>query len=165
MNPADWVDGGVLPPQRLPPGVDAALAYLEQALGHVLYRRWTLADLKRAAPSLADAKHAHPAVFALLLEHDAAIEYWAHGRLHLAAAAAAPSPDTVLARALHAHRRRFHCLPDGTANNIDETGVTAGSECDGVSPSAEAPARPAPVPRAPTWWHWPRWSQRPAAIR
>ncbi|MBN3756232.1 integrase, partial [Paraburkholderia sp. Tr-20389] len=42
--------------------------YLEETLGHVLYRRWTLADLKRAAPSLADAKRAHPAVFALLLE-------------------------------------------------------------------------------------------------
>jgi site-specific recombinase XerD len=139
MKPADWIDTAVLPPQRLPSGVDATLAYLEQALGHVLYRRWTLADLKRAAPSLADAKRAHPAVFALLLEHDAAIEYWAHGRLHLAVAVGAPSPDTVLARVLHAHRRRFHCLPDGTANNIDETGVTAGSEGDGVSPSANAP--------------------------
>ncbi|MDR6476305.1 site-specific recombinase XerD [Paraburkholderia graminis] len=139
MTPADWVDAGVLPPQRLPPDVGAALAYVAEVLGHVVYRRWTLADLKRAAPSLADAKRAHPAVFALLLEHATAIEYWAHGRLHLAAAAAAPSADTVLARALHAHRRRFHCLPDGTANNMDETGVTAGSEGDGVSPSANAP--------------------------
>ncbi|TDN63952.1 tyrosine-type recombinase/integrase [Paraburkholderia sp. BL10I2N1] len=143
MTPADWIDAGVRPPQRLPPGVDAALAYLEEALGHAVYRRWTLADLKRAAPSLADAKHAHPAVFALLLEHDAAIEYWTQGRLHLAAAAAAPSPDAVLARALHAHRRRFRYLPDGTVNNTDRTGVSAGSESDGVIPSAEALTQPA----------------------
>lgn len=92
---------------------------------------------------LADAKRAHPAVFALLLECDAAIEYWAHGRLHVATAAAAPSPDTVLARAMHAHRRRFHCLPDGTANNMDETGVTAGSEGEGIVPPGDAPARAA----------------------
>ncbi|MGF6372955.1 integrase/recombinase XerC [Paraburkholderia sp. RAU6.4a] len=137
MTPADWVDAGLLPPQRLPPGVDAALAYLEEALGHVVYRRWTLAELKRAAPSLADAKRAHPAVFALLLEHDAAIEYWAHGRLHFVAAAAAPSPDSVLARVLHARRRRFCHLPDGTANSTDRPGVTAGSEGDGVVPPAD----------------------------
>ncbi|MEC5405989.1 tyrosine-type recombinase/integrase [Paraburkholderia sp. MPAMCS5] len=142
MKSADWIDAGVLPPQRLPSGVEAALAYLEQALGHVVYRRWTLADLKRAAPSLADAKHAHPAVFALLLEHDVAIEYWAQGRLHLAAAGAAPSPDTVLARVLHAHRRRFRHLPDGdTADAAGQRGepiVSAANEGDGAVTPAEA---------------------------
>jgi site-specific recombinase XerD len=142
MKAADWIDAGVLPPQRLPSGVDAALAYLEQALGHVLYRRWTLADLKRAAPSLADAKRAHPTVFALLLEHDVAIEYWARGRLHLATANHAPSPDTVLARVLHAHRRRFRDLPDGStadaAGQRGEPGESAGNEGDGAITPAEA---------------------------
>ncbi|MFM0469645.1 tyrosine-type recombinase/integrase [Paraburkholderia strydomiana] len=142
MKSADWIDAGVLPPQRLPSGVDATLAYLEQTLGHVLYRRWTLADLKRAAPSLADAKRAHPAVFALLLDHDVAIEYWAQGRLHLAAAGTAPSPDIVLARVLHAHRRRFRHLPDGdtadTAGQRGEPIVSAGNKGNGAVTPAEA---------------------------
>ncbi|CAG9235797.1 Integrase family protein [Paraburkholderia sabiae] len=111
MNPADWIDSGALPARRLPATVDAALAWLGEALGHPVYRRWTLTDLKRAAPSLADAKHAHPAVFALLLDHDVAIEYWAQRRLHLVDEATAPSADAVLARVLRAHRRRFRYLP------------------------------------------------------
>jgi site-specific recombinase XerD len=114
MTPADWIDTGALPVQRLPAGTDAALAYVAGVLGHPVYRRWTLADLKRAAPSLADAKRAHPAVFALLLEHDAAIEYWAHGRLHLAADGDAPAAEGVLVQVLRAHRRRFRYLPEGT---------------------------------------------------
>jgi site-specific recombinase XerD len=114
MTPADWIDTGALPVQRLPSCNDAALAYIAEVLGHPVYRRWTLADLKRVAPSLADAKRAHPAVFALLLEHDAAIEYWAHGRLHLVADDAAPTAEGVLVQVLRAHRRRFRYLPEGS---------------------------------------------------
>ncbi|CAD6552539.1 tyrosine-type recombinase/integrase [Paraburkholderia sabiae] len=114
MTPADWVDAGVLPARRLPPAIDAALAYVSEVLGHPVYRCWTLADLKRVSPSLADAKRVHPAVFALLLEHDAAIEYWAHGRLHLAPDGGAPAAEGVLAGVLRAHRRRFRYLPEGT---------------------------------------------------
>jgi site-specific recombinase XerD len=121
MNPADWIDSAALPAQRLPATVDAALAWLGEALGHPVYRRWTLTDLKRAAPSLADAKRAHPAVFALLLDHDVAIEYWAQGRLHLVDEATAPAADAVLARVLRAHRRRFRYLPQVPAP-IDESG-------------------------------------------
>jgi site-specific recombinase XerD len=120
MKPADWIDTGALPVQRLPSAIDAALAYVGEVLGHTVYRRWTLADLKRVAPSLADAKRAHPAVFALLLEHDAAIEYWSHGRLHLAADGTAPTADVVLARVLHAHRRRFRHLPEATADDTPD---------------------------------------------
>jgi site-specific recombinase XerD len=120
MTPADWIDTGALPVQRLPSAIDAALAYVGEVLGHPVYRRWSLADLKRVAPSLADAKRAHPAVFALLLEHDAAIEYWARGRLHLAADGAAPAADVILARVLHAHRRRFRHLPAATAEDAPD---------------------------------------------
>ncbi|MGF6855464.1 tyrosine-type recombinase/integrase [Paraburkholderia sp. CI3] len=113
MNPSDWLDTGCQPPQRLPGAVDAALAYLGHALGHLLYIRWTLTTLKRGCPSLSDAKREHPAVFALLLEHDAAIEYWERGRLRVVPEAAAPSAATVLGRTLRQHRRRFRpAVPD-----------------------------------------------------
>ncbi|MFP4889693.1 tyrosine-type recombinase/integrase [Paraburkholderia sp. EG304] len=118
MNPSDWLDTGCRPPQRLPGSVDAALAYLAHALGHPLYLRWTLSALKRGCPSLADAKREHPAVFALLLEHDTAIEYWERGRLKVVTEAAAPSATVVLERILRQHRRRFRpsaadAAPDG----------------------------------------------------
>ncbi|MBB5462626.1 tyrosine-type recombinase/integrase [Paraburkholderia sp. Cpub6] len=126
MNPSDWLDTGCRPPQRLPDSVDAALGYLAHALGHPLYCRWTLAALKRGCPSLADAKREHPAVFALLLEHDTAIEYWERGRLRVVPEVAAPSAATVLERALRQHRRRFRAAaPDDTAGNAREgTAVT-----------------------------------------
>jgi site-specific recombinase XerD len=125
MTPADWIDAGALPVQRLPSRTEAALAYVGEMLGHPVYRRWTLADLKRVAPSLAEAKRAHPAVFALLLEHDAAIEYWSHGRLRLAADDTAPTADVILTRVLRAHRRRFRYLPDALAD--DKTGIGRGT--------------------------------------
>ncbi|WP_035883589.1 tyrosine-type recombinase/integrase [Cupriavidus metallidurans] len=107
MNPADWIDTGAVPPRPLPATVDAALAYLAEALGHPVYAHWTLTRLKRRYGSLAEAKAAQPAVLTLLLAHDGAVEYWERGRLRTAPADQAPSPDTVLARLLHVHRRRF----------------------------------------------------------
>ncbi|MGF6875116.1 tyrosine-type recombinase/integrase [Paraburkholderia sp. MM5477-R1] len=115
MNPSDWLDTGCRPPQRLPASVDAALEYLAHALGHPLYCRWTLTALKRGCPSLADAKREHPAVFALLLGHDTAIEYWERGRLRVVPEAAAPSASTVLERVLRQHRRRFRAAAAGEA--------------------------------------------------
>lgn len=112
IHPTDWIDGGVAPPQRLPTKVDAALAYLADALGHVVYTRWTLAVVKRRFPSLADAKAAHPAVMRLLLDHPAVIEYWDRGRVRTVAADGAPTPETVLQRVLHAQRRRFRAAVD-----------------------------------------------------
>jgi integrase/recombinase XerC len=114
MNPADWIDTGVTPPRRLPDTVDAALAYLTDALGHVVYTRWTLAAIKRRYPSLADAKVTQPAVMRLLLDHNAAIEYWDRGRVRTVAASDAPAPYKILARVLHTHRRRFRAPQDGT---------------------------------------------------
>ncbi|MGF6732018.1 integrase/recombinase XerC [Paraburkholderia youngii] len=118
MNPSDWLDTGCQPPRRLPGSVEAALEYLAHALGHPVYLRWTLTALKRGCPSLADAKREHPAVFALLLGHDAAIEYWERGRLKVVPQAAAPSATVVLERVLRQHRRRFRqaatdAAPDG----------------------------------------------------
>jgi glutamine synthetase adenylyltransferase len=117
MNPSDWLDIGCRPPQRLPDSVEAALDYLAHALGHPLHTRWTLAALKRGCPSLADAKREHPAVFALLLEQDTAIEYWERGRLRVVPEAAAPPASTVLERTLRQHRRRFRpAAPDEGQN-------------------------------------------------
>ncbi|CAB3776400.1 hypothetical protein LMG28614_00207 [Paraburkholderia ultramafica] len=126
MNPSDWLDTGCRPPQRLPDTIDAALDYLAHALGHPLYLRWTLTALKRGCPSLADAKREHPTVFALLLEHETAIEYWERGRLRVVPEAAAPSASTVLERVLRQHRRRFRqTAADGTPHSAPVPTVVA----------------------------------------
>jgi integrase/recombinase XerC len=115
MNPSRWIDTAASPPQPLPDAIEAALDYLTSATGHPVYTRWTLSRLKRGCPSLADAKREHPTVFALLLEHEAAVEYWDRGRLRIVAAHDAPPPETILERVLHQHRRRFHEVADGRA--------------------------------------------------
>ena len=115
MNPAHWIDIAASPPQRLPDSIDAALDYVASTTGHPVYIRWTLSRLKRGCPSLADAKREHPAVFALLLEHDAAVEYWDRGRRRIVAADHAPAPEAILERVLHQHRRRFHRIVDRNA--------------------------------------------------
>ncbi|WP_233808660.1 tyrosine-type recombinase/integrase [Paraburkholderia sp. HP33-1] len=141
MNPSDWLDTGCRPPQRLPDSVDAALEYLTHALGHPLYTRWTLTALKRGCPSLADAKREHPAVFALLLEHDAAIEYWERGRLRVAPEASAPSDVTVLERTLRQHRRRFRpATPDEAQNSTPVTRAGAVSQDLAPLPAGVEPA-------------------------
>jgi integrase/recombinase XerC len=115
MNLSHWFDTAVSPPQPLPDSIEAALDYLAGATGHPVYLRWTLARLKRGCPSLADAKREHPTVFALLLEHEAAVEYWDRGRLRIVAAHDAPAPEIILERVLHQHRRRFREIADGRA--------------------------------------------------
>ena len=113
MNLSRWIDTAASPPQSLPDSMDAALDYLAGATGHPVYIRWTLSRLKRGCPSLADAKREHPTVFALLLEHEAAVEYWDRGRLRIVAADHAPPPEIVLERVLRQHRRRFQEVADG----------------------------------------------------
>ncbi len=117
---ADWIDHGTTPPQRVPAAVDAALAYLADALGHVIYTRWTLAMIKQRHASLADAKAAHLAVMRVLLDHEVAVEYWDRGRVRTVAADEAPAPEAVLARVLHTHRRRFR--PAVHASELAGTG-------------------------------------------
>jgi len=124
MNPSHWIDTTASPPQPLPDSIEAALDYLAGATGHPVYLRWTLARLKRGYPSLADAKREHPTVFALLLEHEAAVEYWDRGRLRIVAADDAPAPEIILQRVLHQHRRRFHEVADGSAL-VSVTGTAA----------------------------------------
>jgi integrase/recombinase XerC len=126
MNPADWIDGAMTPPRRLPADVDAALAYLADTLGHVIYTHWTLATIKGRYASLADAKVAHPAVMRHLLDHPVVIEHWDRGRVRTAAVDDAPTPAVVLQRVLHTHRRRFKVspeagLPAATGEPIRET--------------------------------------------
>ncbi|CAB3724036.1 hypothetical protein LMG22037_05016 [Paraburkholderia phenoliruptrix] len=47
-----------------------------------------------------------------LLDQVVAIEYWDRGRVRTAAIGDAPTPETVLQRVLHTHRRRFKALPE-----------------------------------------------------
>jgi site-specific recombinase XerD len=135
-----WLDMASAPPQRLPDSVDAALAYVADALGHPVYTRWTLPLLKRGCPSLADAKRDHPLVFTLLLDHDAAVEYWERGRLKVAAGDGAPAPHTALLRLLRQHRR-FRFAPEDPATPT--VSATAAVEADVTAlagPDAPAPS-------------------------
>ncbi|WP_408491709.1 tyrosine-type recombinase/integrase [Paraburkholderia sediminicola] len=105
---------------------DAALAYLADTLGQVVYTRWTLAAIKGRYASLADAKVAHPAVMRHLLDHAVVIEYWDRGRVRTEAIDDAPPPEAVLQRVLHTHRRRFKVspgagLPAATGEPIRDT--------------------------------------------
>jgi len=130
FNPSDWIDGGSIPPRRLPAEIDAALAYVADALGHIVYTRWTLATVRRQYPSLADAKTFHPAVIRLLLDHRAVIEYWDRGRVRTVPADDAPTEQTVLQRVLHTHRRRFRLaaadgVPATTGEPVQEAVVLA----------------------------------------
>jgi integrase/recombinase XerC len=125
MNPDDWIDTGAVPPRPLPATVDAALAYLAEALGHPVYAHWTLTSIKRRYGSLADANAAQPTILKLLLAHDGAVEYWERGRLRTAPAEQAPSAETVLARLLHTHRRRFRST---AASLRSKTAVPADTE-------------------------------------
>lgn len=111
MNFADWIDTVATPPQRLPNDLDAAIAYVSDALGHVVYLRWTLVIVKRRFPSLADAKAAKPAVMQLLLDQPAAVEYWDRGRARVVSLTDAPTPEAVLSRVLRGHARRFQRDP------------------------------------------------------
>ncbi len=63
----------------------------------------------------------------LLLAHDAAVEYWERGHLRTVQAGQTPRPETLRARLLYAHRRRFQRAAAPTAT---------------VDPSAPAPPRP-----------------------
>lgn len=124
MTPADWIDTATVPPRPLPATVAAALDYLAEALGHPVYAHWTLARVKRRYGSLAEAKTARPTVLKLLLSHDGAVEYWERGRLRTVPADQAPRPETVLARLLHTHRRRFR----STASSAREATVPTTTE-------------------------------------
>jgi integrase/recombinase XerC len=140
LLPSVWLDTGGRPPQRLPETTDAALAYVAHALGHPVYVRWTLTALKRGCPSLSDAKREHPAVFALLLEHDAAIEYWERGRLRVVPEAAAPAAATVLDRVLRQHRRRFRLAPPDEVSEGPRAILPAAAEDDAMLPAGVDPA-------------------------
>ncbi|MEX3982501.1 tyrosine-type recombinase/integrase [Paraburkholderia sp. EG287A] len=139
-----WLDTGCRPPQPVPDSLEAAIEYVAHALGHPVYVRWTLTALKRGCPSLADAKREHPAVFALLLEHDAAIEYWERGRLRVVPESTAPAAATVLERVLRQHRRRFRLTgPNDTPSDAPDGALAARPMATGedvLQPTGVAPA-------------------------
>lgn len=125
MSLEAWIDTAAVPPTVLPVEVDAALAYVGNALGHPVYRRWTLTEFKRGWASLADARRAHPTVFRLLLDHPVVIEWWSRGCLRAAPEDMAPSPRVVLARLLRQQRRFRSIASDTTVISSAETGNTA----------------------------------------
>ncbi|TAM04964.1 MAG: integrase [Paraburkholderia sp.] len=129
MNFADWIDIGATPPQRLPGDLDAAIAYVSDVLGHVVYLRWTLALVKRRYPSLGDAKSATPAVMRLLLDQSVAVEYWDRGRARVVSLDDAPAPESVLARVLRIHARRFKC------GDAAPTAITNGERLQELAPT------------------------------
>jgi integrase/recombinase XerC len=132
------------PPQRLPDSVEAAIEYVAHALAHPVHARWTLTVLKRGCPSLADAKREHPAVFALLRDHDAAVEYWECGRLRVVPEASAPDAATVLERVLRQQRQRFRLAgPHDTPNDAPDDALavrSAATEDAMLQPAGVAPA-------------------------
>lgn len=134
-----WLDTGCRPPQPVPDSVAAAIEYVAHALGHPVYVRWTLTALKRGCPSLADAKREHPAVFALLLDHDAAVEYWERGRLRVVPEDSAPSAATVLERVLRQHRGRFRIASPDDAPDSALAVPHAPTEEDGLQPAGVEP--------------------------
>ena len=117
------------------PTLDAALAYVTDAISHLVYQRWTLTDLKRGCSSLADARRDHPAVFSLLLEHDAAVEFWERGRVQIAPESTAPSLNTILTRVLRQHPRFREGLPE-VSDPPASTAVVVGSDDGAATNSA-----------------------------
>lgn len=127
-----------------------------------------LARIKRRYGSLAEAKAAQPVVLKLLLAHDGAVESRERGRLHTARADQALSSETVLARLLHTHRRRFRPVtsspkaPAAAAEEPKGAGHTefgAGHPGLGRSGVARAPAAspsrtPPPTRWAPSTMRW-----------
>lgn len=80
-------------------------------------------------------------MFALLLDHDAAVEHWAHGREPVVPATSA----TVLERVLRQHRRRFRLAAAsdvrGQAPNDQPGGTPVIRDRDGRRRPATRPAR------------------------
>lgn len=104
---SDWVDVVASPAQRLPSDITAAVAYVAEALGHVVYRRWTLAAIKASYPSFGEATNARPAVMALLRNHREVVEYWHVGRVLVVTPTDAPKPEAVLEELLARQPKRF----------------------------------------------------------
>jgi hypothetical protein len=113
----------------LPATVDAALAYLAEALGHPVYAHWTLARIKRRYGSLADAKAAQPTVLKLLLATTGQSNTGSAGACAPRRRIWRPARTTVLARLLHTHRRRIR----STAALASEATVPTAAEARAVA--------------------------------
>lgn len=119
-----WVDYGVIPPVALPVAAEGIAAYLTEALGHVVYERWTWTKLVQRHGTLQDARRVAPAVCRHLLDLAEVIEAWRSGRAKLFAVEGAPTIESVIARLLQSHRARFkrreatRASSDGEAHDV-----------------------------------------------
>ena len=85
-----WLDQGVTPPQWLPESSVARAIYLTEALGQVVYERWTWQRLLKIHGTLADARRAKPKVCRILIDLPAVVEFWQRGRMHTVPEAGSP---------------------------------------------------------------------------
>ena len=108
-----WLDQGVTPPQWLPESSVARAIYLTEALGQVVYERWTWQRLLKIHGTLADARRAKPKVCRILIDLPAVVEFWQRGRMHTVPEAEAPSVEQVVFALLKTHSRRFKREGDG----------------------------------------------------
>lgn len=108
-----WIDLLARPNRRLPERADDAIAYLDDALGQLVFAEWTPASLVQHFGSPGEAKQHQPAVFQLLLFHDRVVQYWSAGQILTTPAQDAPPPEVVLNRLLRALRTRFRCVESG----------------------------------------------------
>jgi integrase/recombinase XerC len=107
LRPSDYLDVSVDPPQPLPCDIAGAIAYLSSALNLPVYQTWTPANLLQAYGSMPAAKAAQPAIFALLLDGGAAVQFWDLGQIRTLGAEHAPTAAAVVGRLLRTLRVRF----------------------------------------------------------
>jgi integrase/recombinase XerC len=113
-----WIDLLARPTRRLPERRDDALAYVTDALDHLVFVEWTPRSLVQRFRSPGEAKQHQPAVFQLLLLHDRVVQYWSAGQIVTAPAPDAPPPEVVLNRLLRALPTRFRRADAGVDRGV-----------------------------------------------
>ena len=144
MDFSAWVDHGVVPPRRLPAESVEVTCYLAEALGHLVYERWTWRRLTQVYGALPDARRAKPAVCRLLIDHESAVEAWQRGRVAVFADDQAPATELVVQALLKTHRRRFRRAAAAPAT--ERTALTQHGPAEGLHDEMAA------LPRALTVW-------------
>lgn len=115
LEPLQWVDHGVSPPQPIPDDPQLAAQYLADALGHPVYAYWTWRRLVQEYGALPDAKRAKPKVCGLLIEVAGVTEFWQQGRLMTSDSQSAPDIGSIVLALLKSHKKRFRLTRPGQA--------------------------------------------------